>query len=81
MNDLISMQILLVLIILNLSSIKSNYWETQLPTPLQIKPIITIAVPLKSLYNFWRSIEMLLINCKIEIKLKWANYCFVCKWK
>ena len=30
----------------------------------------TIAVPLKYLSNFWRSFEMLLINCKVELKLK-----------
>ena len=35
----------------------------------------TIAVPLKNLSNFWRSLEMPLINCKIELKLKWKNYC------
>ena len=32
---------------------------------------VKIAVPLKYLSNFWRSLEMLLINCKIEISLKW----------
>ena len=31
----------------------------------------TIAVPLKYLSNFWRSLEMPLINCKVESKLKW----------
>ena len=35
----------------------------------------TIAVPLKHLSNFWRSLEMSLINCKIELKLKWTKYC------
>ena len=35
----------------------------------------TIAVPLKYLSNFWRSFEMLLINCKVELKLKWTNHC------
>ena len=34
----------------------------------------TIAVPLKYLSNFWRSLEMLLINCKVELKLKWTKY-------
>ena len=34
-----------------------------------------IAVPLKYLSNFWRSLEMPLINCKVEFKLKWSNYC------
>ena len=35
----------------------------------------TIAVPLKYLRNFWRSLEMPLSNCKIELKLKWKKYC------
>ena len=35
----------------------------------------TIAVPLKYLRsNFWRSLEMPLINCKVELKLNWAKY-------
>ena len=35
----------------------------------------TIAVSLKTLSNFWRSLEMPLINCKVELKLKCAKYC------
>ena len=35
----------------------------------------TVAVPLKYLSNFWRSLEMPLINCKIELNLKLTNYC------
>ena len=31
---------------------------------------IKIAVPLKYLSNFWRSLEMSLINCKVELSLK-----------
>ena len=31
---------------------------------------VKIAVPLKYLSNFWRSLEMSLINCKIELSLK-----------
>ena len=30
----------------------------------------TIAAPLKYLSNFWRLLEMLLINCKVKLKLK-----------
>ena len=36
-----------------------------------------IAVPLKYLSNFWRSFEMPLINCNVELKLKWSNYCIL----
>ena len=25
--------------------------------------------------NFWTSLEMRLINCKIELKLKWTKHC------
>ena len=77
--------------IANFNNFKSFKYKIKLlgnkvayPAPNQANGVlkrITIAIPLKSLYNFWRSIEMLLINCKIEIKLKWANYCFGCKWK
>ena len=35
----------------------------------------TIGVPLKYLSNFWRSLEMPLINCKVELKLRWSKHC------
>ena len=35
----------------------------------------TVAVPLKYLSNFWRSIEMPFINWKVELKLKWMKHC------
>ena len=34
-----------------------------------------IAVPLKYFSDFWRSLEMPLINCKGELKVKRTNYC------
>ena len=48
------------------------------PAPNQVNGILknaTIAVPLKYLNNFWRSLEMTLIICKIELKLEWKKYC------
>ena len=36
-----------------------------------------IPVPLKYLSNFWRSLEMPLINCKVEISLKWIENCIL----
>ena len=36
-----------------------------------------IAVPLKYLINFWRSLEMPLINCKVELSLKWYERCLL----
>ena len=38
---------------------------------------VKIAVPLKYLSNFWRSLEMLLINCKVELSLKWYETCLL----
>ena len=35
---------------------------------------VKIAVPLKYLSNFWRSLEMPLINC-VELSLKWIENC------
>ena len=36
---------------------------------------VKIAVPLKYLSNFWRSLEMLLINCKVELSLNRIENC------
>ena len=38
----------------------------------------TVAVPLKHQSNFWRSLEMTLINCKVELKLSWTKHCILC---
>ena len=38
---------------------------------------IKIAVPLKYLSNFKRSLEMPLINCKVELSLKWYERCLL----
>ena len=32
-------------------------------------------VPLKYLSNFWRTLEMLLINCEINLILTWSSTC------
>ena len=36
---------------------------------------VKITVPLKYLSNFWRSLEMPLINCKIHLELDWTKDC------
>ena len=36
---------------------------------------VKIAVPLKYFSNFWRSLEMPLINCKAELSFKWYERC------
>ena len=38
---------------------------------------VKIAVQLKYLSNFWRSLEMPLINCKVELSLKWYERCLL----
>ena len=38
---------------------------------------VKIAVPLKYLSNFWRSSEIALINCKIELSLTWNQNCIL----
>ena len=38
---------------------------------------VKIAVPLKYLSNFWRSLEMPLINCKIYLELDWVKNCVI----
>ena len=35
----------------------------------------TIALLLKYLSNFWISLKLPLINCKVELKCKWTKYC------
>ena len=36
---------------------------------------VKIAVPLKYLSNFWQSLEMPLINCKVKLSLRWIENC------
>ena len=42
-----------------------------------IKHGVKIVLPLKYLSTFWRSLEMPLINCKIEISLNWIERCLL----
>ena len=39
------------------------------------KNVLKIALPLKYLSHFWRSLEMPLINCKVELSLNWIENC------
>ena len=39
---------------------------------------VKIVVPLKYLSNFWKSLEMPLINCKVELSLPWNPNCVLC---
>ena len=38
---------------------------------------VEIMVPLKYLSNFWRTLEMPLINCEIELILNWSANCVI----
>ena len=38
---------------------------------------VKIVVPLKYLSIFWRSLEMPLINCKVEYSFKWYGNCIL----
>ena len=38
---------------------------------------VEVVFPLKYLSNFWRSLEMLLINCKIHLELNWIENCIL----
>ena len=39
------------------------------------KKTIVIAIPLKYLGNFWRSLDIPLINCEITLVLPWYKEC------
>ena len=40
---------------------------------------VEIMVPLKYLSNFWRTLEMPLINCEINLVLTWSSTCVITK--
>ena len=42
---------------------------------MEQKKGVKIAVPLKYLSNIWRSLEMPLLNCKVELSLRWIENC------
>ena len=42
---------------------------------MQLTEHATISLPLKYLSNFSRSLEMPLINCNVELNLRWTKYC------
>ena len=53
-------------------------WNTEAQADNAVNGILknaTIAVLLKYLNNFWRLLEMPLINCKVELKLRLSKRC------
>ena len=56
---------------------KSSFFKPLTAADNGVFKDVEIAVPLKYLSNFWRSLEMPLINCKIHLKLNWSKECVV----
>ena len=54
---------------------KSSFFKTLEDADNGIFKNVKVAVPLKYLSNFWRSLEMPLINCKIHLELNWSKDC------
>ena len=47
-------------------------------TPANINTLDTeVVVPLKHQNNFWRSLDLPLINCEIELDLPWSRNCVI----
>ena len=38
---------------------------------------VEVMVPLKYLSNFWRTLEMPLINCEVNLILTWSSTCVI----
>ena len=38
---------------------------------------VEIMIPLKYLSNFWRTLEMLLINCEVNLIFTWSSTCVI----
>ena len=57
-------------------SFKSKVKITEKPLQLVIQNLVII-VPLKYLRNFWRTLEILLINCEVNIILTWSPTCVI----
>ena len=38
---------------------------------------VEIVVPLKHLRNFWKTLDILLINCEVSLALSWSKNCVI----
>ena len=63
--------------ILNLESFdyKANFMENGVAHNNLTKNNVKIVVPLKYLSSFWRSLNIPLINCEVELILNWFKSC------
>ena len=54
---------------------KANFMENGVTQNNLTKNNVKIVVPLKYLSNFWRSLNISLINCEVELILTWFKSC------
>ena len=54
---------------------KANFMENGVTQNNLTKNNVKIVVPLKHLSNFWRSLDIPLINCEVELILTWFKNC------
>ena len=54
---------------------KANFMENGVTQNNLTKNNVKIVVPLKHLSNFWRSLNIPLINCEVELILTWFKNC------
>ena len=58
-------------------SFKSKIKITGKPSVAGNTKDVEITVPLKCLSNFWRTLEMPLINCEVNLILMWPRNCVI----
>ena len=54
---------------------KANFMENGVTHDNLTKNDVKVVVPLKHLSNFWRSLNIPLINCEVELILTWSKNC------
>ena len=54
---------------------KANFMENGVTHNNLTKNDVKVVVPLKHLSNFWRSLNIPLINCEVELILTWFKNC------
>ena len=53
-----------------------NSGDTDQPAQPRLSSLnVKVTVPLKYFSNFWRSNELFLMNCKVELDLSWSQDC------
>ena len=63
----------------NLTNSESFKYKVKITgnTPNNNTKDVEITVPLKYLSNFWRTLEMPLINCEVQLILTWSKNCVI----